>query len=77
MKAFELVGDIDAQHQLHAQVPDALPSGPVRLLVLLPDEDEAGMGWAQGVATQWAHELADTRQDIYSLDDGQPLNAPK
>jgi hypothetical protein len=77
MKAIELVGDIDDHHRLHAQVPEGLPSGPVRLIVLLPDEDEAGIAWAHGLAKQWADELADTRQDIYTLSDGQPLNAPR
>jgi hypothetical protein len=77
MKAVELVGDIDEQHRLRAQVPEGLPPGPVRLIVLLPEEDEAGGIWGQGVAKEWAHELGDTRQDIYTLEDGQPVNAPQ
>lgn len=75
MKAIELVGDIDEQHRLRAQVPEGLPPGPVRLIVLLPDEDDAGLSWSQGVARAWADELADPRQDIYTLEDGQPLDA--
>jgi hypothetical protein len=39
MKAIELVGDIDEHHRLRAKVPAELPAGPVRLIVLLPDED--------------------------------------
>ena len=75
IKSIQLVGgDIDDQHQLHAQVPEELPSGPVRLIVLLPDEDEAGIAWTQGIAQQWTDELADERQDIYTPSDGQPLN---
>jgi hypothetical protein len=77
MKAIELVGDIDEQHRLRAQVPEGLPTGPVRLIVLLPDEDDAGTAWAQGVARQWSDELRDSRQDIYTREDGQPLNAPR
>jgi len=77
MKAIELIGDIDEQHQLRAQVPDELPAGPVRLIVLLPDEDEGGIAWAQGIAREWADDLRDSRQDIYTLEDGQPLNAPR
>jgi hypothetical protein len=49
----------------------------LRLIVLLPEEDEAGMAWEQGVAKEWADDLADTRQDIYSLQDGQPVNEPR
>ena len=77
MKAIELIGDIDEQHRLRAQVPQELPSGPVRLIVLLPEEDDAGIAWMRGLAREWSDELSDQRQDIYTLDDGQPLNAPR
>ena len=76
MKAIELIGDIDDQHQLHAQVPKELPAGQVRL-ILLPGEDEAGAIWAHGIATEWSAELQDSREEIYTLDDGQPVNAPR
>ena len=77
MKAIELIGDIDDQHGLHAQVPKDLPPGQVRLIVLLPGEDEAGGMWAPGIAAEWSAELQDPREDIYTLDDGQPVNAPR
>ena len=76
-KAIELVGDIDEQHRLRAQVPEELPAGPVRLIVLLPDEDDAGSVWANGIAREWSAELSDPKQDIYTLDDGQSVNAPR
>lgn len=75
MKAVELIGDIDDRHRLKAQVPEDLPVGPVRVIVLVPDEDDRGFEWARGVAKEWADELADSRQDIYTLDDGHPINA--
>jgi hypothetical protein len=75
MKAIELVGDINDQHQLRADVPKELPMGQVRLIVLLPEEDEVGGAWARGVAKEWSAELSDPREDIYTLEDGQPLNA--
>ena len=75
MNAIELVGDIDEHHRLRAQVPANLPAGPVRLIVLLPDEDDAGVVWSSGVAAEWSGDLKDSRQDIYTLEDGQPVNA--
>ena len=75
-KAIERLGDIDERHRLRAQVPEELPAGPVRLIVLLPDEDDAGSVWGSGIAREWADELSDPKQDIYTLDDGQPVNAP-
>lgn len=77
MKTIELVGDIDDQHRVHAEVPAELPTGPVRLIVLLPDEDDAGIAWAQGVNGEWLDQLRDQRQDVYTLEDGQPVNAPR
>jgi hypothetical protein len=76
MKTIELIGDIDEQHRLHAQVPTELPVGQIRL-ILLPGEDEAGGIWAHGIAAEWSAELEDPREDIYTLDDGQPVNAPR
>jgi len=77
MKAIDLPGEIDDQHQLHAQVPEGFPVGSVRVIVLASEEDEAGWAWAAGVASEWSAELSDPNQDIYTLDDGQPVNAPR
>ena len=77
MNAIELVGDIDEQHQLHAQVPTDLPAGPVRVIVLLPDEDKDGGTWAQATAGEWSRELQDPREDVYTLDDGEPVNGSR
>jgi hypothetical protein len=74
MKAIELIGDIDSQHRLRADVPEGLPVGQVRLIVLLPEEENAGSAWADGIAKEWSADLSDTRQDIYTLEDGESLN---
>jgi len=75
MKAIEILGEIDDQHRLRAQVPEDFPPGSVRVIVLIPEEDEAGVSWAQGVSSEWVEELSDSGQDIYTLKDGEPLNA--
>ena len=77
MKAIELIGDIDEQHRLRASVPEELPAGPVRLIVLVSGEDEAGTVWAHGLAREWADELSDSRQDLYTLVDGRPVDATR
>lgn len=74
MKAIELVGEIDDQHQLRARVPAGLPAGTVRVIVMVAEEDEAGMAWAAGLGSEWSEELNDPKQDVYTLDDGQPVN---
>ena len=37
------------------------------------DIDDAGREWERGVATEWADDLQDAQQDIYTLEDGEPL----
>ncbi len=39
MRAVEVIGTVDAQHQIQATVPAEVPQGPVRLLVLIPEEE--------------------------------------
>ena len=77
MKAVELQGEIDDQHRLHADVPQSLPAGSVRVIVLISEEDEGGPAWAAGVSSEWSAELNDPAQDLYTLNDGQPIDAPR
>ena len=74
MKAFDLIGDVDSEHCLKAKVPENLPAGPVRLLVLVPEQEEQEEAWMRAVASEWSADLADARQDLYTLEDGQPLD---
>jgi hypothetical protein len=37
------------------------------------NEDEAGAAWTDAIARAWGDELADPRQDIYTLEDGQSV----
>jgi hypothetical protein len=75
MKAVELQGEIDDQHRLHADVPQSLPAGSVRVIVFIPEEDDGGPAWAAGVSSEWSADLNDPAQDIYTLNDGQPIDA--
>lgn len=77
MNAIRVTGCVDEKHLLSAEVPDSIPSGPVTVLIVPgPQEDDAGDAWAAGAAREWAHELGDARQDIYTLADGEPPVSP-
>ena len=39
MRAVEIIGTVNAQHQIQATVPAEVPQGPVRLIVLIPEEE--------------------------------------
>ena len=75
MKALEVTAEIDSQHRLQGAVPPNLRPGRVRVIILVPEEDEAGEAWERGVAQQWAAELGDVREDIYTVNDGEPEDA--
>ena len=79
LRAIELVGEVDDRQRLHADVPESVRPGQVRLIVLLPDaeEDTAGDIWARAVAREWLEELQDSQQDLYTLEDGQPVDAAR
>ncbi len=73
MNPVRIRGRIDAKRRLSAEVPDTLSPGPVTIWIVPVEEDEAGEAWASGVAEQWADELGDARQDLYTLADGDPV----
>ncbi len=68
MTVLKLKGRIDEQHRLWVVVPENVSPGPVDVMVWVDasDEDDAGQSWSAGVAREWATELADSREDIYT-----------
>ncbi len=79
MTVLKLKGRIDEQHRLWVVVPENVSPGPVDVMVWVDasDEDDAGQNWSAGVAREWATELADSREDIYSLTDGKATDEPR
>lgn len=74
MKTVRVTGSVDENHQLSAVVPSDIPPGPVTVLIVpQSQEDEAGDAWGDAIAREWADELNDPRQDIYTLADGEEL----
>ena len=77
MKILELMGEVNTKHLLQVQVPEALRPGPVRIIVLIPEAEDADGAWMHGITREWAAELSDPREDIYTLEDGKPLDAAR
>lgn len=77
-KTIQLTARVDEHHRLHAEVPADVTPGPVRILVFLPssaeDEDEASRAWTEGIAREWAADWSDPREDIYTMEDGEPVD---
>lgn len=78
MNTIRVIGRVDHDAHLVADVP-GVPPGPVQVLIILrpthPDPAEAA--WMDGIAQEWAAELGDAREDIYTLADGEPVNGSR
>ncbi len=79
VKTYEVVADVDEERRLAVTLPETAPWGRARVIVMLPeDEDEAASAeWMSGIAREWAEELADEREDLYTLEDGEPVDTPR
>ena len=77
MSMIRLIGRVDENHRLSADVPESVAAGLVEVSIVVPssEEDDAGRAWAKGIANEWAQELADEREDIYTIADGEPVDA--
>jgi len=73
MRTIELTGYVDENHQLRAEVPLDISPGPVKVIVEVEEEDPAE--WGRAVLRRWAEESDDPREDIYTLEDGEPSDA--
>ncbi len=77
MIAIETKGTVDSEGFLTIGHPLALRNRKVRVLVLLPEEDEDAE-WRQAVSSNPAFDfLHDEAEDIYSLEDGTDLTDEK
>jgi hypothetical protein len=72
MSMVKLTGNVDEHRRLSAQVPASIPPGPV-LVLPASREDGAANVWTTGIAHEWADDLSDPDQDIYTLADGEPV----
>jgi hypothetical protein len=46
----------------------------VKIAFALPEQDETDQAWTLGVSKEWNAELSDSREDIYTLEDGEPVD---
>jgi hypothetical protein len=79
MKTLRLNAIVDEKGVLHAEVPHDLNPGAIQIIALIPegDENEFSDAWIRGIAREWAAELSDPREDIYTLEDGEPVDGPR
>jgi hypothetical protein len=73
MTTSPISGHVDANQQLVVTVPNSIPPGPVSVYVVPCAEEVEAIAWTEGIAREWQHDLADPRQDIYTMEDGEPI----
>ena len=75
MQAIETQALIDHEGQLKLPEPLPVRDQRVRVLVLLPDDDElTDEAWLQGISRNPAFQfLHEEEEAVYSLNDGKPL----
>lgn len=77
MQPIELIGHVDEQHQLHVVLPPNIQPGPVKILVQSATEDDEEGDWQAFINHSWAQDWNDPREDIYTLEDGEPSHDPR
>lgn len=61
------------------RIGDILPSdtSPDRSRIVVPAlEDAAEQAWAAGLGREWAAELSNVQEDVYTIDDGDAVEVP-
>ena len=80
MKTIELIAKVDEQHRLSAEVPADVKPGFVKIVLAVPteqDEAEEEGWWQEAISHIWAADWSDPREDIYTLEDGKPIDEPR
>jgi hypothetical protein len=72
MTRVEIIGNVDDQHRLNLVVPAQIRVGPVKVILEIAEDGEDD--WGQSVGQIWARDWSDPREDIYTLEDGEPIN---
>ncbi|ELS04720.1 hypothetical protein Xen7305DRAFT_00044560 [Xenococcus sp. PCC 7305] len=76
MRAIETTGILNTQGQIQLDHPlaQSKPSR-VRVIVLMPEEDDLNEAWLGAMSTNPSCAfLHDPEEDIYTLEDGQPVS---
>lgn len=74
---YELITEVGDTRQVQVTIPETIRTRQARIIILPYEPDEEAEAWMRALGREWHEELADERQDIYSLDDGEPIDATR
>lgn len=74
MKAIETLGKVDEKGQLHLTSPLNFKNKPVRVIILIQEEDSEDDQWLNALSNNPSFDfLKEPEEDIYTLEDGKPF----
>jgi hypothetical protein len=76
VKPIELIGHVDEQHHLIVELPFDVRPGPVKIRLEAVAEVETD-DWRALINHSWAKDWSDPREDIYTLEDGEPSHGSR
>ena len=71
MKTIKIVGRVDEHHELRIELPHDIPPGTFTVVVQIEEDEEDN--WGTMTLRRRAEELDNPREDIYTLEDGEPF----
>lgn len=74
---YELIAEVDDTRQVQITIPETIRTRQARIIILPYETGEDPEQWMRALGREWQDELSDERQDIYSLDDGEPVDATR
>jgi hypothetical protein len=76
MASIELIGHVDELHRLHVELPADTKPGPVKITLEAVAEEEIS-NWRELINHSWAKDWSDPREDIYTIEDGEPSHGAR
>jgi hypothetical protein len=74
---YELITEVGDDRQVQITIPEIIRTKQARIIILPFEPEQEPEQWMRALAQEWQDELADERQDIYSLEDGEPVDATR
>ncbi len=74
---YELIAEVSDDRTVQIKIPESIHTKRARIIILPVEPEEDPAEWMRAIAREWQDELADERQDIYTLEDGEPVDATR
>lgn len=74
---YELITEVSDDRTVQITIPETIRTKRARIIILPMEPEEEAREWMHAIAREWQDELSDERQDIYTIEDGEPVDATR